>query len=243
MGYGGKIDEQNRARDLRALGWTLGEICEELGVSKASASLWCRDAEIDAEELGRRSRARHLNGNERARRRGPNRLQRAKGREIAELMTRGHQLIGDLSERDLLIAGTALYAGEGSKRDGAVVFANSDPRMVDLFMRWLRRFFDIEETRLRFWLYLHEGLDLDAATSFWSELTRIPLAQFGRPYRAVPDPSIRTSKHPMGCASIRYASTKTHRLVVGLVDGLLTSTLSLSGGEETGSSALEIGPG
>jgi hypothetical protein len=220
----------------------LGEICEELGVSKASASLWCRDVEIDEVERERRSRERHLTGNEGARRRSPNKLQRAKQTEVAQMRALGHEMVGELSDRDLLIAGAALYAGEGSKRDGTVVFANSDPRMVALFLRWLRRFFEIDESRLRFWLYLHEGLDVDAATSFWSQLTGIPVHQFGTPYRAVADPSIRRSKHPMGCASVRYASSRTHRLVVGLVDGLLTSTLSLPS-EETGSSVIAIGPG
>ncbi len=33
MGYRGKVEERNRARDLRAKGWTLSEICEELAVS------------------------------------------------------------------------------------------------------------------------------------------------------------------------------------------------------------------
>jgi hypothetical protein len=47
-------------------------------------------------------------------------------------------------------------------------------------------------------------LDLDAANAFWSELTGIPLAQFGKPYRAIPDPSIRSTKHPMGCPGVLY---------------------------------------
>ena len=36
MGYRGKVDEQNRARDLRAQSWTLDEIAAELGVAKSS---------------------------------------------------------------------------------------------------------------------------------------------------------------------------------------------------------------
>ena len=46
------------------------------------------------------------------------------------------------SERDLFVAGIALYAGEGRKTDGGVGFANSDPRMIALFLPWLRTFFD-----------------------------------------------------------------------------------------------------
>ena len=227
MGYRGKVEEQNRARDLRAQGWTLGEICEELAVSRASASLWCRDVEIDEAALAERRRARYLHGNEGARRRGPNKLQQARQADIDLGRRWGATVIGTLSDRDLMIAGAALYAGEGSKTGGTVGFANSDPRMIALFLRWLRRFFTIDEERLRVALYLHEGLDLDAAISFWSAVTGVPPDQFRKPYRAVPDPSIRRAKHPMGCATALYACSTTHRRVMGAVAALL----SLQGSE------------
>jgi hypothetical protein len=119
------------------------------------------------------------------------------------------------------VAGVALYAGEGAKRDGAVKFANSDPRMIGFYCAWLRRFFEIDEARLRVRLYLHQGLDLSASVAFWSELTGIPPAQFQKPYRAVPDPSIRRTKHVHGCVSIDYSCSATHRSIMGLVSALL----------------------
>ncbi len=134
-----------------------------------------------------------------------------------------------LDERAFLVAGAALYAGEGAKGDGAVCFANSDPRMNSFFCAWLRRFFDIDESRLRVRLYLHEELDLEAAVTFWSNLTRIPTRQFNKPYRAVPDASIRRSKHPMGCPAIVYASRRTHRAVMGVVSALLSSDVTFRG--------------
>ena len=206
------VAEQGRARDLRAEAWTLQEIADELGVAKSSVSLWVRDVEFEP-----RPRARV------ARRREPNALQRRKQTEIDDLLAEGRARIGRLSERELLVAGAALYAGEGSKTDGKLCFANSDPRMIWLFMVWLRRFFAIDESKLRLRLYLHQGLDLEEAMSFWSELTLIPLEQFGKPYRAIPDPSIRMSKHPRGCASIHYYGSRVQRGVMGLVHALLSS--------------------
>jgi hypothetical protein len=217
MGYRGKVVEQARARELRALGWTMPDIAVELGVSRGSVSLWTRDVPFEP-----RPRAR-------ARRRGPNALQRAKHAEIERLLLEGRQRIGDLFDRDLLIAGTALYAGEGDKTDGSVGFTNTDPRMMALFLRWLRAFFGPEEPRLRVRLYLHDGLDLDAANQFWSEVMSIPLAQFSAPYRAVPDPSIRRAKHPMGCAKVRYHCSTTYRSIMGLVEALLPSTSHIPG--------------
>jgi hypothetical protein len=219
MGYGGKVQERARARELRSEGWTYAEICAELGVAKSSVSLWCRDVEVDGATWARRVRATRNHG---ARSRPPNRLQRAKTEEIERLRRWGHDTMGTLNDRELLVAGTALYAGEGSKTDGGVRFANSDPRMIQLFLRWLRHFFDVDESRLRVRLYLHEGLDVDAAIEFWARTTGIPTTQFGKPYRAVADPTRRRTKHVNGCACVVYASSSMHRAVMGLVDALLS---------------------
>ncbi len=129
--------------------------------------------------------------------------------------------VGVLSERDLLIAGIALHAGEGTKRDGTVSFANSDPAMVAFFCRWIRTFFDIDESRWLVSLYLHEGLDLGASQLFWSEVTTIPVGEFLKACRAVADVGIRNNTLEHGCVSIRYSCTRTHRTVMGLVKALL----------------------
>jgi hypothetical protein len=226
VGYRGKLAERERARELRAQAWTINEIVSELGVSRSSVSVWVRDVNFDEATRAVRGGANRRRG---ARKRGPNRLQQRKQAEIDRLFAEGIERIGRLSDRDLLIAGTALYAGEGAKRDGVVKFANSDPRMVLLFCAWLRRFFHVDESRLRVHLYLHQGLELDRAHSFWSALTGIPLTQFGRPYRAVPDPSIRRSKHPLGCPAVTYASSITHREIMGLVHALLRCQVSNPG--------------
>jgi hypothetical protein len=217
MGYRGFVAEQNRARELRAESWTLHEIATELGVARSSVSLWVRDVEFTP-----RPRAA-------ARRRGPNALQRRKQAEIDELLADGRRRIGRLTDQEFLVAGSALYAGEGAKGDGQLCFANSDPRMISFFCAWLRRFFDIDESKFRFRIYLHEGLDLEAAVTFWSSVTAIPAAQFGKPHRPVADPSIRSAKHEHGCGYVWYYSSRTHRAVMGLVHALLSCETVLPG--------------
>jgi hypothetical protein len=226
MGYPGEGRRASAGARPAGAAWTINEIVAELGVSKSSVSVWVSDVEFDAATRPPRS---VTNRNRGARNRRPNRLQQRKHGEIERFVVEGRDRIGRLSERDLLVAGTALYAGEGNKTDGEVRFSNSDPRMIGLFCAWLRRFFDVDESRLRVRLYLHQGLDLDAANAFWSELTGIPLAQFGKPYRAIPDPSIRSTKHPKGCPGVSYSCSRTHRAVMGLVTALLSSDSSFRG--------------
>ena len=151
----------------------------------------------------------------------PPRPQRPKQAEVDRLVEEGRARVGRLSEREFLVAGIALYAGEGSKGDGRVRFVNSDPRMVVFFCAWLRHFYAIDEARLRLALYLHQGLDLPAAMAFWSACTGIPGSQFTKPYRAMPDPSIRRAKHVHGCVAVGYSCSATHRSIMGLVGALL----------------------
>jgi hypothetical protein len=217
MGYRGKIDEQVRARALRAEAWTLQDIAAELGVSKSSVSLWVRDVPFTP-DTQRTAERRAI-----ARSRGPNVLQRRKQAEIEEMNDAGLCRLGELGRQAFLASGAALYAGEGAKTDGSVRFANSDPKMIAFFCAWLREFFEVDESRLRVRLYLHEGLDLEAATRHWSRVTRIPEKQFATPYRAVPDASIRHNKHEHGCATVQYSCSRTHRAVMGLVRALLSS--------------------
>ncbi len=181
-------------------------------------SLWVRDVEFTP----RRRRTG-------ARRRGPNILQRRKAAEIEAFDRDGLARLGVLTEQAFLASGAALYAGEGAKRDGSVVFANTDPGMMAFFCVWLRRFFDIDESRLTMRVYLHEGLDLDAAEAFWSQVTGVPRWQFRKGYRAAADPSMRRTKHEFGCAYVRYGSTKTHRAIMGLIRALLSSQFDPSG--------------
>ena len=209
MGYGGKIEAQQRARALRAEAWTLADIAGELGVSKSSVSTWVRD--VDFEPHPRR----------RARKRGPNKLERAKAAEIERFRIEGIERVGRLTEREFLMAGLGLYAGDGAKGGTEVALANSDPAMIAFFLAWLRNFFAVEERRLRIHLYLHEDLDLDAAEQFWSDLTNIPRTQFHKTYRAKVKGTLRRNRHPHGCCHVRYLSTPMIREVLGMMRALM----------------------
>jgi len=211
MGYRGKVEAQEKARLLRAENRTLQDIATILGVSKSSVNLWVRDVPFTPSP----------------RRHGPHRRPHpqhlARLRQIEELDAAGRVRVGTLSNDAFLSAGIALYAGEGSKTDRNVRFANTDASMVRFYMAWFRRFFAPDELRLRVRVYLHEGLDLEAAEQFWSGVTGIPLAQFGKAYRAKADPTIRHNKHEHGCVYVNYTCAATHREIMGLVRALLSS--------------------
>jgi len=211
MGYRGKTVEQQRARELRAESWTLQEIADELHVSRASVSVWVRDVQFEP-----KPRQRPLF-------RSPSSLHLRKLAEIDAANSWAETYVASLSEDAFFAAGIALYAGEGAKADHSVRFANTDPTMIGFFCRWLRRYFQIDETRMRVRVYLHDGLDLEATETHWSSVTGVPRHQFQAPYRAKADPSIRRNKHEHGCCYVVYSCSATHRRIMGLVRALLIS--------------------
>jgi transcriptional regulator with XRE-family HTH domain len=217
MGYGGKFVERERARGLRAQAWTLQEIADQLGVSKGSVSVWVRDVEFTP-----KPRNRGHSGHQ------PHPLHVKKLAEIERCRAEAEVEYSDLSVHQLDAFALGLYAGEGAKTPGAVSMANTNPLLLRLFVDWLRRNFDIEEDRLRARLYLHQGLDIDEATAYWSAVTSISERQFQRPYRAVADPSRRRTKHERGCLTIVYHCSVTHRRVMASV-AAITSRFDLPG--------------
>jgi hypothetical protein len=209
MGYAGKFVERERARQLRAQSWTLQEIATELGVAKGSVSVWVRDVEFTPKPRNR--------GHAGCK---PHPLKLRKQAEIEAIRLEAESWLAAMTDRDLTMYCLGLYMGEGSKTPGTVSMANTNPVVLRTFVTWLRRAFSIDEARMRAKLYLHEDLDLRAATEFWSRTLDIPLTQFTKPYRAVADPTRRSAKHVMGCATVIYASTSTHRRVMAMIEAI-----------------------
>jgi hypothetical protein len=127
LGYRGKVRELEEARRLRAESRTLVEIAEMLGVAKSSVSVWVRDVEFVPVPRPKRSGPQ---------RRGPRKDSRIGKIEAAN--RHAVKRLGCLDEHAFLAAGAALYAGEGSKGDGNLTFANTDAGMMRFFFAWLR---------------------------------------------------------------------------------------------------------
>jgi transcriptional regulator with XRE-family HTH domain len=209
MGYGGKHVERERARELRALSWTLQEIADELGVAKGSVSTWVRDVAFTPKPRNRG----HVDQQ-------PHPLHLKKIAEIERCRIEAEAAFGILTERDRDLFVLGLYAGEGAKTGSHVSMANTNPSYLRTFVAWLREEIGVDEARLRARLYLHEGLDLDAATCFWSDALDIPISQFHRPYRAPANESRRRAKHRYGCATVIYSSVSVHRRVMARIEAV-----------------------
>jgi len=79
-----------------------------------------------------------------------------------------------------------LYLVEGSKNQrGSLMFGNSDPLVIRLFLNLLRRCYDVDENKFRCTLQCKADQNIKRLEKFWSKITDIPLSQF---YKARIDP-------------------------------------------------------
>ena len=78
--------------------------------------------------------------------------------------------------------GLGLYWGEGTKANkDSVRLGNTDPELIDKFIRFLETFFRISRHDLRFGLQIFTDIAPQEALDFWSKKLKIKPSQFYRP--------------------------------------------------------------
>ncbi|MEV5145968.1 helix-turn-helix domain-containing protein [Streptomyces sp. NPDC052727] len=172
-----KDDLRARARELRLQGWTYDQIEAELGCSRSSVSLWVRD-------LPKPERRRTPEEAAAIARKGWEEKLRIRDEERRRTKEEAKRSIGGLSTRELFLVGVSLYWAEGGKdkpydRRENVVFVNSDPGMIKVFLAWLD-LLQVERERLRFTVMIHENADVGGAERYWADLVGADSSVFNK---------------------------------------------------------------
>jgi transposase len=225
-----KDDLRDRARELRLQGWSYDRIQLELGVSRSSVSLWVRDlprpqrTREEASAIARRGWERTLALRDEAR-------QRTKAAANAE--------IGTVSDRELFLIGVGLYWAEGSKSkpyrpEERVIFCNSDPDMIRLYLAWLD-LLKVPDDRRCFHVMIHESADVPAAEHFWAELVGVPVDRFFKPVLKRHNPKTvrkNTGESYRGCLVVRVRQgAELYRRIEGWWYGIVLGVSSAPEGE------------
>ena len=170
-----KRREQHRARKMREEGASIKEITVALGVAKSSVSVWVREIKLTPQQKRRLSEKGHAL--EVIEKRRATRLRNEKARK-QEAVDAAAAKICRLSKRELLLFGVAAYWGEGTKKPNSVEFCNSDPRFIQIMMRFFKDVCSVPRHKFRGRVQLHAHLDAAEAEKYWSRISGIPLAQF-----------------------------------------------------------------
>lgn len=113
-------------------------------------------------------------------------------RKTEKIRTEAIKEIAPISNSDLFILGVALYWAEGAKeknygRGQGIIFSNSDPKMVVLFLKWLREIVKIGQERIKFDIYVQESYKdrVEEIKSYWSHVTGLAGNLFERVYSII----------------------------------------------------------
>lgn len=231
-----RIDKK-KALQLRLLGKTCTDIQRELGpISKSTLSLWLKDIVLskDAQKkLVTRTKEKSLAGILKW-----SRQQTTVARESArKIKKEATQVIGNLSDRELMILAAALYWAEGYKRPRKshgrevvwhdISLTNADPRLVRAFLECMLRICDVNISRVRVSLRIFKHINESEAIEYWSAQLGIPKENFTKTYRGISKSSMGKRPYnrlPYGIIQLRINDTDLFHEIMGWIDGLKIST-------------------
>jgi hypothetical protein len=123
-------------------------------------------------------------------------------------------------QRELTIAGLMLYFAEGAKTGVTVDFANSSPALVKLFLNFLREVCQIDENRVRLYLYCFANQDVNYLVHYWSEYLKVSSDKFTKPYiKKTLGQQKRIMKY--GLLHVRYSDKRLLESILSLGDDVL----------------------
>jgi transposase-like protein len=217
---------------LRQQGKSYTQIISALGLkSKGTVSYWLKDVILTkkAEQLLKKN-------SELAYRRGlykanKNRQEKTNIENI-ESFSFGRNKIKPIDSYNLAILGATLYWGEGTKAEPKntsyrmTAFTNSDPKMVSVFMKFLREILLVPENKICSGIHIYSSIDQNKAKIFWSNITKISKDKF-----YIVEQVSKASKGkrpinslPFGTVVIKVYGRKYFYIIKGMIDGIIKMT-------------------
>jgi hypothetical protein len=166
-------------------------------------------------------------------------------RSISDAIYQWHNPKGDpfrfdpprtIEDQILFGIGIGLYWGEGTKANRTSVrLGNTDPALLEIFLKFLVRFFGVQKGDFRFGLQLFTDIDQKEALDFWSKRLKIHRRQFFK-VTITPSGSIGTyrRKSRYGVLTIYYSNYKLRDALVellkqnGYISGKMTSQAAVA---------------
>lgn len=157
-------------------------IRKRVAVSKSTLSRWLKEFPLSKKRINELKR----NGWKKAEvkiekfRASMRRKRNLKDREVYE---KYRKRFDNLPKEAFFIAGLMLYLGEGSKSDYYnTSLANTDPKIIKFFIRWLNDFLEIPKEKIKAALHLYENMDIEKEKSFWERELGLREDQFYKPW-------------------------------------------------------------
>lgn len=219
--------KKERAIALRFQGKSYNEIRRILKISsKGTLSCWFRDLKLPV--LAQKRLAQKILF---AKKRGLFKFNKERTESILkenkEIQTESLKEISQLSKRELLLVGVALYWGEGTKinknkRSAGVCLSNSDSSLIRLFLRFIREILMVNENKIRAGIQIHENIDALKTKRYWANITKLPIDRFYITKQISSASRFRRPKKflPYGTAIIKVNNRRLAYRIKGYITGL-----------------------
>lgn len=202
------IKTKKKAFTLRARGYSVKEIADELHIAKGTSSLWVRNIKLNKKAKERLKERKFLGYY-----RSSLTWQKKRASKEKEYRLRALKRLNNIRKNPEYnkIYCAILYWCEGTKnyKDG-VRFTNSDPELIKTFLTLLRKSFLLDEKRFRALMHLHFYHKESRQLKFWSQITKIPKSQFLKSFWKKSE-HIRIKPDYQGCLSLRYNDSNIAR--------------------------------
>lgn len=176
---------KEKVRLLRENGWSLGQIQREFGIPKTTVQSWISDIEVSI-ELQAAIKKTALEALQNGRVKAQNINKQRKVLKENEIIKKGIERVGGISDNEFFIAGVALYWAEGFKNrhEHRLGFCNSDPNMVRFYVHWLEKCLNVDPKSIVARLTLNKLYEerTQEFEKYWSQVTGIPIIQFTKPF-------------------------------------------------------------
>ncbi len=198
-------------------------IRKRLGVSKSTLSYWLQEFPLTNAEIVALKKEGWKRGEvSREKYRVTMRTKKAEGYD--KLIQQYVKRFSKISREAEYVAGIMLYLAEGDKRNAnRIVLANTDPRIITFFVKWLQQWMGVGVKDIRIQLHLYENMRVAKEKKFWQNMVRLPASQF---YKAQVR-SVSTGKYSYagrnrhGTCSIFLPGTKRKSEIMAAGDALL----------------------
>lgn len=217
--YSNEIKE--KVEEMRKSGKTYKEIQSVFKIPKSTLSDWLGEKYKGSFNMSQHlSKIRVL----------ANEANRNKSRELRNnLNQKIKKVVSGISTSDkdfqkaILIS---LYSAEGSKGDGALVFANTDPKIISVYLKTLRNNFKLDEKKFRVRVHIHHYHKKEDVFMFWSKLTKIPIKQFNKVVIKERSATKKFRRNYMGICFVIYHDTWLRREIIEMYNEIYDNIIS-----------------
>jgi len=223
---------KQKALKLRLKGHSYNEIKFILGIPKSTLATWFSNLVLSEKtwnkilKKGREQSIKRII--ERNKKQTPLAIERA-----LKIRKKAQQEINKLTKRDLLILGASLYWAEGYKKPitingqiktfHPISFANSDPYLIQLFLRFIREICQVPENKIKIQIMGYKHQNPKYLKDYWKKVTKLKEKNFNQIYFGVSKSSL--GKKPFnnlqfGTIQVRINNTNLYNKIMGWIESL-----------------------